>query len=119
MIEKNFLIYSDFIFENEGRCECGFEFVSVDPMDAEDDDLSEDSVMVIGDSSVEYFCPICGRQLATITTLEIDEDFDAEMLDPFEEAGVPFPFDRLEEMETIYETGRLRGLEGVCEDFSP
>lgn len=109
MIDKQFLIYSEFVFRNKGKCDCGFEFISGDLMQATDEDINPETVMVWG-NEIEFFCPECGKQLATITLLEVDEGFDSEMLQPFKDADVPIPFDRLDEMEKIYD---------ASEDFNP
>lgn len=99
MIEKEFLVYSSFVFENGGDCDCGFHFVD-DPMEAED--FTDEVVTLWDRDRIEFYCPDCGKQLATLLTMEVDEDFESAMLKPFKDAGVPLPFDRLGEMEEIY-----------------
>lgn len=101
MVDKQFLIFSEFVFRNGGKCDCGFQFVD-DPMETYDEDISPETVFVESPNMIEFFCPKCGKQLATLTTYEVDEDFDKEMLQPFKDANVPLPWDRLDEMEEIY-----------------
>ncbi len=103
MSPKQFLIFSKFVFDNNGNCECGFPFISGDMMKVRDENVNDRTVVaVMDDGTYELYCPECGNQLATITTYDVDEGFDEEMLQPFRDAGVPLPFDRLDEMQDIY-----------------
>ena len=102
MIDKQFLIFSDFVYWNKGKCDCGFQFVDGDLMETYDEDINPETVFIESPNTIEFFCPKCGKQLATLTTYEVDEDFDKEMLQPFKDANIPLPFDRLGEMEKVY-----------------
>ena len=112
MIEKQFIVFSHFVLENDGNCECGFNFVTGDPMDLGDEDINGETVVGEVDGMLELYCPVCGKYLAAIRNLEVDEGFDSEMLQPFADAGIAIPFDKLDEMAEIYSP------EGPSKDLS-